>query len=124
MLCHHSRLFQGLDLSPIVCRRALAAVPVMRESQSIVARLAALGVTAAPALRHLNESQSDRFPDSRGNRVAMDPVFDEILVGHRKLAIVVAAVVRQLDFDAGNDPMCRLAELSVRRAFKHFDQPD
>jgi hypothetical protein len=86
------------------------------ESQPIQAALAAFSVSAAPAPRDLDEAKGNSLPDSRRYGVALDAILDEVLVGHRQLAIVVATVVRQLDLDPGNYPMRRQAELPVGRA--------
>jgi hypothetical protein len=66
----------------------------MGERQPIQAGLAAFCIAAAATLGDLDEAEGHGFPDCRRDRVAMDAVLDEILVGHRQLAVVVAAVVR------------------------------
>jgi hypothetical protein len=42
--------------------------------------------------------------------MTVDSVLDEMIEGDRQLSIVVAAVVRQLDFDAGESTMSTEAQ--------------
>jgi hypothetical protein len=77
----------------------------MGEGQAIQAGLSAFCVAAAATLRDLNETERDGFPDSRGDRVTMDAVLDEILICYRQQTVVVPAVVREFDLNPRNDPM-------------------
>src|SRR5262245_52673784 len=55
--------------------------------------------------------------------MAMNAILVEILVGHRQLAVIIAAVMRQLDLNPRNYPVRRLAEFPIGWAFQHFYKP-
>ena len=68
-----------------------------RRTKLTVARLAAFG--------HFEEAEYLAFADAWRDGILVDAVLDKMLVGDRQLAVVVAAVLRQLDLDAGEDAM-------------------
>lgn len=70
-----------------------------------------------------NESECLQFPNGWGDRVAVNAVFLELCVGHWQAAVVVAAVVRQLNRDAIKHAMCGQAQCAISGAFHHRDQP-
>ena len=90
----------GLDPPPIMRRRLSTAVTVMGEGQEEIIGRAVFSVAAAPAFGDVDETEGFGFADSRGNRCAMDAIGDKIIGSDRQASVVIAAVMRKLDFDA------------------------
>jgi hypothetical protein len=54
--------------------------------------------------------------------VTVDPVLDEVIEGDGQLSVVIAAVVRQLDLDAGQSTMSTEAQCAIGGRFEHPDR--
>jgi hypothetical protein len=67
------------DPSPFMGSVSVGALRVSIR-QAIEARLSVFGVAGAPALRHLNEAQRDKFSDGRRNHTAVQPIFHKMLM--------------------------------------------
>jgi len=79
---------------------ALAAVCKREEEQF---GLSVFGVAATTRLGDTDEAQCLGLADCWCHGIVVDAIGDEILLGHWQAAIVVAAVVCKLDFDARDD---------------------
>ena len=64
----------------------------MAECQPKLVGLAKFSIPTAASLSDFDKAQRDRFPDPRRYRVAVNAVGDEVLISHRQLAIIVAAM--------------------------------
>ena len=73
-------------------------------------------------LRHLKKTERLQLPDRGRDRLAMDSVFFELVVGDGQLAVVVAAMLRKLDADAIENAPSGQAQHAVCRAYHHLDQ--
>ena len=77
------------------------------------------GIAAASALRHPDKAKRLGFTDRRSDAVAIDAVFDKMLERDRQSAVIIAAVVAQLNLDTGDHHMRGLRERSIRWGFQH-----
>jgi hypothetical protein len=66
-------------------------------------------VASASPLRDFQKSERSSFADGRRYGMALDPVALKVAVGDWQAAVVVSAVVPQLDFDPVNDAPRRQA---------------
>jgi hypothetical protein len=64
-------------------------------------------ISATAPFRHLDETQSLRFPNGGGHEARRDAIVDEILLGYGQSAIIVAAMMRKLDFQPIDNPARR-----------------
>jgi len=76
---------------PFVRRFRSALAHHARQTEQV--RQAKLASAGSAPLRHLDKAERFKLTDRRSYRVAMNPVFHELLVGDRQLAIIVTAVV-------------------------------
>ena len=79
--------------------------------------------TSPASLRDLDETKALKFTDGGRDRISVDTIFDQMIVGELQLAVVVAAVLLKLDLDAGKNTMGGKRQDAVGRALEHFDQP-
>jgi hypothetical protein len=110
------------DLAPVVRWRFGAAIPADCERQEEVVRLPALGIAAPAASGDAYEAQRLGFPNCRCHQTRGNPIADEVLLGDRQSAVVVPAVVGELDLDPRNDLVRRLAENAIGGATHHLNQ--
>ena len=96
-------LFNCLDALPFVCRRG---PPHMEISQPKFMRRPKLGVTGAATFRDFRKAKRRYLPNSRRNRVAMNAVALEVVIGHRQPAVIIATVIGALDLDAVENAPC------------------
>jgi hypothetical protein len=89
--------FNGLDIAPIVGWTFNSRWPVGQPKQ---VRCAKFGIAGAAALGNLNKPERHAFPNSGTNCVAVNAVLMKVLIRDRQVAIVLAAVVRELDLEA------------------------
>src|SRR5262249_30005476 len=73
-------------------------------------------------LSDLDEAERDQFPDGGCNHAMVEPVFNELSVRHGQLAVVHAAMVRELDLDAREHLMSRTAQDAEGWRFQHLNQ--
>jgi hypothetical protein len=66
-----------------------------------------LSIAAATTLCHADEAQCLSLANRRRHGMIVDAIVDEVLFGHRQLAVIVAAMMRQFDLDPGDDAMGR-----------------
>ena len=101
LICRHS-LVGGGPINGTIC-------------QAKPGRPAKLGVAGAALFGHFDETEVGQFPDCGGDRVTIHPAFDELVERDGQLAIVAATVVRQFDFDPGQNAVRVNAEHPVSR---------
>jgi hypothetical protein len=65
-----------------------------------------LGVTGAATFRDFRKAKRRYLPNSRRNRVAMDAVALEVVIGNRQPAVIIATVIGALDLDAVENAPC------------------
>ena len=93
------------DFGPLV--GAMAHVSLARlEGETEQVWCPVLGIACSTVLGDFDESERDRLLDRRGDSVSMNAVGFKIVIGHRQLAIVLSAVMRQFDLDAADDTVC------------------
>ena len=90
--------------------------------EPVQVRLSELGVAAAAASRDLDEPQRYELADSWRDHAFVHAEFLEVLIGARKLAVVLAAVVRVLDLEPGKNQVRSAAQNAVGRRFEHGDR--
>jgi hypothetical protein len=66
-----------------------------------------LRITTPPALCYLDEAQSLRLPNGGGHEARRDAIINEVLLGNGQSAIIVAAMMRKLDFQPIDNPARR-----------------
>jgi hypothetical protein len=64
------------------------------------------GVTGAATFRDFRKAKRHCLLNSRPNRVTMDTVALEVVIGDRQPAIIIATVVGVLDLDAVENTPC------------------
>jgi hypothetical protein len=67
------------------------------------------GIACAPGFGDLDKAERLAFTDRRGDSMPVDTVVLEILECQRQATVIFSAVVRNFDFEAGEDAMARLA---------------
>jgi hypothetical protein len=65
-----------------------------------------LGVTGAATFSDFRKAKRHYLPKSRRNRVAMDAVTYEVVIGNRQPAVIIATVIGALDLDAVENAPC------------------
>jgi hypothetical protein len=78
----------------------------MEISQPKFMRRPKLGVTGAATFSDFRKAKRHCLPNSRPNRVAMDAVTFEVVIGDRQPAVIIATVIGVLDLDAVEDAPC------------------
>jgi hypothetical protein len=114
---HHFGVVFG-DLAPFVGGLEIEGVAVGEAEEGWSAPF---GVAGAALLGHFDEAEGDEFADGGCDCVVMQAVFDELYVGDREPAIVLAAVVGVFDLDAIERLTCGSAERLEGGGFHHFD---
>jgi hypothetical protein len=95
-------LFDGFDQPPLVraVSRRSFGVPI---GQTVQIRLLEFGIASATALGHFHEAQGHKFADCWCDCVAVNAVFDEMVVRHRQNSVFHSPVMRVLDLDSSED---------------------
>jgi len=75
----------------------------------------------APTALHPDKAKRFRLSDGWRNEAARDAVLHEIILGDWQVAVVIAAMVSMLDFNAVDDTTSRERQYFPCRAFEHFD---
>jgi hypothetical protein len=99
--CNRLCLLAALDLAPIVCRGIAASAVSERQEEQIW--LAVLGIPSSAAFCHPDKAKSFSLTNGRRNEARRNPIFHEIELGHRQAAVIVTAMVRELDCYPIND---------------------
>jgi hypothetical protein len=71
---------------------------------------------------YLDKPERDQLTYGRSNGLALHPVIHQLIIRDGKLAVIVAAVVSQLDADTIESKPGRSTQYPIRRAFHHFDK--
>jgi hypothetical protein len=87
-------LLSGLDLAPFVGRVGTREIAI---GEAELVWPPELPVASATALRDLDEAQRRQLAQGGSDGLAMDAIALDVVIGERQLAVVVAAVMRQLD---------------------------
>ena len=95
-----------------MCRRISAAVAALCERQQELVGLPEIGVAATASL-HADETKGFGFTDGWGYAVVMYAIIDKVLLGDWQVAVVIAAVVGELDLDPRDDPVRGHAQHAV-----------
>jgi hypothetical protein len=88
----------GLNSKP-PARRLAGAV-----CQAEKVRRSKFGIPCAATLSDLKETESDRLTYGRADRMAVDAVGHEVVIGNGKPTVIRPAVMRHFDFDAIKEP--------------------
>jgi hypothetical protein len=122
LLRHLLGLLDRLDLPPFVGAVTGFALGVTI-GEAVMTRAPKTSVAPAAALGDLDETQFDELPDRGRDRLRMQPIFDEVLVSHWKMAVVDTTMMSVLDLDTGKNLMRGAAQHLVGRTFQHLDRP-
>lgn len=117
--CHGLRVFDGLVPSPLIARAGLVCVPI---GQPVKARRPEFCIPRAAALRHFDQAKGFALVDGRPDSMTVDTKFLEVDVRDRQPAVVGAAMICKLYFNAGQNPVARKTEHSIRRAAKEINR--
>jgi hypothetical protein len=117
-----SGLFNCLDPSPFVSSIAGFAFCVTI-SEAVEAVLSKVCITAAAALRDLNEAQGDKLADCRRDGLAIKPVLHKVLIGRRQMPVFVSPVMSVLDLDPRENLMGGATQDAEGGRFQHCDRP-
>ncbi len=90
------------------------------ESQPEDVRRAKLGIARATRFRDFHEAQRHHFANGGPYGVPVDAVELKIIVSHRQFAVILAAMVREFDFDPRDYSMTRKAQRAIGRAIPAF----
>jgi hypothetical protein len=111
----------GLDSTPLMRAVAWEVFGVtIRETKKI--GRTKFGISGAAVFGDDNKSQSDAFADRWRDGVPINSVVLKVLVGDRQPTIVVAAVVRHLDFKATEYPLPGETKHPICRRLQHLYQ--
>src|ERR1700733_11302360 len=123
--CHFGdsfRFLECIDPTPAIADVLVSAKRAI--CQKVKRWLSIFRVARAPWARHDYEAFRDSLIDRGADRVPVNSIVDEVLIGAGKPAVFVrpATMARELDFQPIEDAARRQAQDSVRRAFQHLDQ--
>jgi len=114
--------FERFDAAPIMGRRIFSAVATVSKGQEKKVRRSMLSIPAPAALSDTNKAECFGFSNCRRDRRSVHAVGNKVIGGNRKAAVVVAAVMSQLDFDARYYQMARKGERPISRRLEHFNR--
>jgi hypothetical protein len=92
----------------------------VRQSKEIW--LSKFSVTCATRFRDDDNSECQQLPDAGTNCVTMNAIFFKIIVSDRQTAVLFAAVVREFDFDPGENHKSCPTEDPKAWGFEHLDR--
>src|SRR5215813_13149031 len=98
-------LLQRLETPPFVCWFSPIHMAV-RQTKPVGS--APFGIPGSPALCNFCKSQRDHLAHRRCDRVAVDPVLNEVIKCHRKLPVLISTVMCKLHFQPRQDAMSGL----------------
>jgi hypothetical protein len=112
-------LFYCPDVLPFVSRLGISNLAI---GQPVQAGPPPFGVAGPSTFGNLDKTERTHLSQARSNRVSVDSIFDKVVESDGKLAVVVPAVVRDLDFESvENSASSKTQDLEGRR-LHHFDE--